>query len=168
MRRYDASGWRNKSFPPELYLNIVFRYENISVLSETPLKGRCLLLIEPKLCIHTHFICFVHGKGSLSVQKLWSKIPLSLYLALPRIFNIYSEIIWYKLEKTYFFAYRKEEVFHKFSFTERSSKQAFLRFGAEGRVILFYSFITISVQLINDGHSLLLPMNYYFCPQEWI
>lgn len=68
----------------------------------------------------------------------------------------------------YFFAYRKAQVFHKFSFTERSSKQAFLRFGEGGNVFLFYSFMTISVQLINDGHSLLLPVNYYFCPQEWM
>lgn len=68
----------------------------------------------------------------------------------------------------YFLAYRKEQVFHKFLFTERSSKQAYLKFGEGGRVSLFYSFITISVQLINDGHSLLLPMNYYFCPEECI
>lgn len=41
----------------------------------------------------------MHEKGSLCVQKLKSKIPLCLYLALPRIFNVFSEIIRYKLGK---------------------------------------------------------------------
>jgi len=46
-------------------------------------------------------------------EKLMFKIPLSVYLPLPRIFNIYSEIGCYKLENIYFFMHTEKNISHK-------------------------------------------------------